>query len=111
MDREILRELAGQVAEIAALDVQKETEKLYRGVNGLHMIRPVVMLDELPWNQLNGDGELTLLFCGEAGLADGLNAAIWVDKALEIFHIAIIEIHIWICFNLSHNFPSLEWDF
>lgn len=60
MDREILRELAGQVAEIAALDVQKETEKLYRGVNGLHMIRPVVMLDELPWNQLNGDGELTL---------------------------------------------------
>jgi hypothetical protein len=24
------------------------------------MIRPVVLLDELPWNQLNGDGELTL---------------------------------------------------
>lgn len=60
MDREILRALAGQIAEIAALDVQKETEKLYRGVNGLKMIRPVVLLDELPWNQLNGDGELTL---------------------------------------------------
>ena len=60
MDREILRGLAGQVAEIAALEIQKETEKLYRGVNDLKMIRPVVLLDELPWNQLNADGELTL---------------------------------------------------
>ena len=64
MDREILRQLAGRLAEIAALPVQKETEKLYRGVNGLKMIRPVAMLDELPWNQLNGDGELTLR-CGD----------------------------------------------
>lgn len=60
MDRDILRKLAGEVAAIAALDVQTETEKLYRGVNSLKMIRPVVLLDELPWNQLNGDGELTL---------------------------------------------------
>ena len=59
MDREILRALAGEVAEIAALPVQKETQKLYRAVNGLKMIRPVVLLDELPWNQLNPDGELT----------------------------------------------------
>ena len=59
-DREILRELAGRLAEIAALPVQKETEKLYRAVNGLHMIRPVVLLDELPWNQLNAEGELDL---------------------------------------------------
>ena len=60
MDREILRSLAGQLAQIAALDVQKETAALYRGVNSLKMIRPVVLLDELPWNQLNGNGELTL---------------------------------------------------
>lgn len=60
MDHNILRALAGQIAEIAALDIQKETEKLYRGVNNLKMIRPVVLLDELPWNQLNADGELTL---------------------------------------------------
>ena len=60
MDRDVLRELAGQIAEIAALDVQKETERLYRAVNNLNMIRPVVLLDELPWNQLNGEGELTL---------------------------------------------------
>lgn len=58
-DREILRALAGQQAEIAALPIQKETEKLYRGVNNLKMIRPVVLLDEIPWNQIVDD-ELTL---------------------------------------------------
>ena len=60
MDREILRQLAGQIAQIASLDVQKETAELYRAVNSLRMIRPVVLLDELPWNQLNASGELTL---------------------------------------------------
>jgi len=59
-DREILRTLAGRLAEIAALPVQKETAELYRAVNSLRMIRPVVLLDELPWNQLNTDGELDL---------------------------------------------------
>jgi len=59
-DREILRALAGQIAEIAALDVHTETRKLYRAVNNLKMIRPVVLVNELPWNQLNADGELTL---------------------------------------------------
>ena len=60
MDREILRSLAGQIAQIASLDVQKETRELHRAVNSLRMIRPVVLLDELPWNQLNASGELTL---------------------------------------------------
>ena len=59
-DYEILRALAGQTAEIAALDIHKENAKLHRAVNNLKMIRPVVLLNELPWNQLNGDGELTL---------------------------------------------------
>lgn len=69
MDRDILRGLAGQIAEIAALDIHIETERLYRAVNNLKMIRPVVLLDELPWNQLNVDGELTLK-CEDAFLRE-----------------------------------------
>ena len=61
MDKDILRPLAGELAAIGSLDGQKYNEKLYRAVNGLNMIRPVVLLDELPWNQLNADGELTLM--------------------------------------------------
>jgi hypothetical protein len=60
MEREALRALAGEIAEIAALPVQAENAALYRAVNALKPIRPVVLTDELPWNQLNGVGELTL---------------------------------------------------
>ncbi|MEG0639645.1 MAG: hypothetical protein RR824_06350 [Clostridia bacterium] len=59
-EHECLRALAGEVAQIAHLPIQKETAKLYRAVNSLHPIRPVVLVDELPWNQLNTAGELTL---------------------------------------------------
>ena len=79
MDREILRQLAGQIAEIAALDIQKETAELYRAVNSLRMIRPVVLLDELPWNQLNASGELTLK-CQDPYLREiecGMRRTLW----------------------------------
>lgn len=59
-EREILRALAGEIAEIAHLDTQKERARLHRAVNSLRMERPIVFLDELPWNQLNDNGELTL---------------------------------------------------
>ena len=59
-DRDILRKLAGAVAEAAALPCQKETAQLYRDVNGLKLVRPPVLLDELPWNQLEASGELDL---------------------------------------------------
>lgn len=59
-DRDILRKLAGAVAEAAALPCQKETAQLYRDVNGLELVRPPVLLDELPWNQLEASGELDL---------------------------------------------------
>lgn len=79
MDREILRNLAGQIAQIASLDVQKETAELYRAVNSLRMIRPVVLLDELPWNQLNSSGELTL-HCQDPylrGIECGMRRTLW----------------------------------
>ncbi len=66
-DREILRALAGEIAELSHLPIQAEHRMLHRAVNSLRMIRPVVLLDELPWNQLNGDGELDIL-CEDAFL-------------------------------------------
>jgi hypothetical protein len=57
-DTEVLRELGRQVAEIAALPVQQETLRLHRAVNRLRPVRPVVMIDELPWHEMDFDGEL-----------------------------------------------------
>lgn len=51
-DRDIIRRLAYEYTGIASMDVQKEKAKLYRALNGLKPIRPVVLIDELPWSQL-----------------------------------------------------------
>ena len=48
-DRNILRELASQVAEIAALPVQQKTISLWKALNGLKPVRAMVMIDQIPW--------------------------------------------------------------
>jgi hypothetical protein len=59
-DREVLRRLAAEVAEVAALPVQRETRALWVALNGLRPERPMVMLDELPWHEMDVDGSLAL---------------------------------------------------
>lgn len=59
-DRALLRELAAQVAEIAALPVQQETKALWKALNGLKPVRPMVSLDQVCWHEMNVDDELTL---------------------------------------------------
>lgn len=59
-DRAILRELGKQIAEIAALPVQWETKRLWKALNALKPVRPMVLIDQIPWHEMNVDGELTL---------------------------------------------------
>lgn len=59
-DVSIIRKLAAEVARIAALPVQQERKTLWRKLNGLNPVRPMVMIDQVCWNELNGQGELTL---------------------------------------------------
>jgi hypothetical protein len=56
--RGTLRDLAGQVAEIAALPDQQETVRLWKRLNGLRPERPMVMIDQIPWHEMDVDGEL-----------------------------------------------------
>ena len=51
-EREILRRLVSKYMEIATLPVQKEKIKLWKAVNSGKMIRPMVVMDQLPWNEL-----------------------------------------------------------
>ena len=59
-DKEIVRGLAAQVAEIASLPVQEETRRLWRKLNGLKPERPMVMIDQVCWNEMNINDELTI---------------------------------------------------
>ena len=60
-DRDMLRTLAHEVAEIADLPLQQETRTLWRALNSLQPVRPMARIDELPWHEMDVDGELTLL--------------------------------------------------
>jgi len=59
-DVKIIRELAGKVREVAALPMQEEKRKLWRRLNGLKPVRPMVMIDQVCWNEMDLNGELTL---------------------------------------------------
>ena len=59
-DYEILRELAKQIAEISALPLQEEKRALWRSLNSLNPKRPMIMIDQVCWSEMNVDDELTL---------------------------------------------------
>lgn len=59
-DRDVLRRLVETQAKIAALPVHKEKAEMWRMLNQLEAVRPMVWINEICWNEMNVDGELTL---------------------------------------------------
>jgi hypothetical protein len=59
-DRDVLRRLAEEQAEIAALPVHREKAELWRRLNQLEPVRPLVWINEIPWHEMNVEDELTL---------------------------------------------------
>ena len=59
-DQTVLRKLAEQVAVIAALPIHAETAELWRRLNDMDSVRPMVWINEIPWHEMDVDGELTL---------------------------------------------------
>lgn len=59
-DRDILRRLAGEQAAITQLPVHREKALLWRRLNDLEPVRPMVWINEICWNEINVDDELTL---------------------------------------------------
>jgi hypothetical protein len=55
----VLRRIAGEYFNLSQQDRFKKNRDLHRAVNDLKMIRPVVLIDELPMMEMNIDDELT----------------------------------------------------
>lgn len=95
-DRDILRELAKQIAEIAALPVQQKTISQWKALNSLKPVRPMVMIDQIPWHEMDVDGELTLRteddFCRsiETGLRRTLYS--WKHMRADMVVESVVEI-------------------
>jgi hypothetical protein len=60
-DVDVLRRLAGELAEIAALPVHREKARLWQKLNDLESARPMVWINEIPWHEMDVNGELTLV--------------------------------------------------
>lgn len=60
-DIKVLRKLANEYHGYCFSDENLEKQMLHMDVNDLRMKRPVVLIDELPWHEMNLDDELTLL--------------------------------------------------
>ncbi len=60
-EKNILRELAKKYAYEASKDVNNERRERARRINECKEDRPIVWIEEIPWNQINVNNELTLL--------------------------------------------------
>ena len=92
-DKEIIHSLASQVAAIAALPQQEQKRTLWRKLNALKPARPMVMIDQVCWNEMNVNDELTLCCENEEcrGYEDRLRKILYqwkhfpVDMVVEPF--------------------------
>jgi hypothetical protein len=54
-DRRILRGLAERYGEIAHLDIQQQRIERYYRTNAMEQVRPVVLIDEVPWGEIRDE--------------------------------------------------------
>jgi len=59
-EKTILRGLAAEVAEIALSPIHEQKKQLWRQLNDLESVRPLVWINEIPWHEMNFNDELTL---------------------------------------------------
>ena len=57
-DIQVLNELGKRTAEIAALPVQQERKRQWIKLNALKPERPMFTIDQVPWHEMNVNGEL-----------------------------------------------------
>jgi len=59
-DRRVLRELGEQKAAIAALPIQNQRRQMWSAMNQMESVKPLVWFDDICWNEMNVNDELTL---------------------------------------------------
>jgi hypothetical protein len=57
-EKDTLRFLGEEIARIAADPVNAERAKLWKSLNDLKQVRPMVWINEVPWHEMDIDGEL-----------------------------------------------------
>ncbi|NLE12949.1 MAG: hypothetical protein GX628_04630 [Clostridiales bacterium] len=83
-DISVVRELAKRYMEIAQSERYVRMRKRFRDSNDLKIVRPPVIIEEVPWHEMNYEGALDCV-CKDAslrGMEYGLRVALLRDKYL-----------------------------
>ena len=91
-ERTRIRNLANIYMEMATSDRQRNATERFRATNDLKIVRPPVLMDEIPWYQLEGGGELDCICEGER------------ERKLEYFFLTAI--YRWNHFACDTNFDA-----
>lgn len=59
-EKAVLRKLGEEIAQISSLSIHKQKAELWTNLNDLKAKRPMVWINEIPWNEMNVNDELTL---------------------------------------------------
>jgi hypothetical protein len=59
-ERNILRNLGGKIAEIAAMPINEKRRELYNKINNLEKVKPIIHIYEIPWHEMDVNDELLL---------------------------------------------------
>ncbi|MFA6133302.1 MAG: hypothetical protein WC869_04710 [Phycisphaerae bacterium] len=63
-DCDVLRRLACELAQVAQQGVHKDKARLWTALNALDPTRPLVLIDQIPWHEMNVGDELDLQCTG-----------------------------------------------
>lgn len=106
-DANVLRELGARYMEFASLPVQQEKVDLWKALNRGKMERPMVVINQYPWDELNLRGELTCRIKDPfwAGVESNLRRAIyqWVHCPVDM----VLEPYVTIPLSLSNTMFSM----
>lgn len=76
-DREMLRRLAGELADVSSLGVHADKADLWRRLNRLQPVRPLVWINEIPWHEMGAELDLRCADQWCRGVEQGLRRVLY----------------------------------
>jgi hypothetical protein len=83
-DKQVLRLLAQRYGEIAHADVQRQRMERYKLTNALADVRPVVLIDEVPWGEIRDEALVNVCAPGLAWLEARLRRTLYQWEHFQV---------------------------
>jgi hypothetical protein len=83
-DKHVLRGLAARYSELAALEVQKKRLERYAATTSLQVVRPVVLIDEVPWDEIRDEALKNVCDPALHGIEGSLRTALYQWEHFQV---------------------------